>query len=173
MIGDCLGDDDPTAIRAQGLLLSWGADRIDHPGGTLFDHLLRVRDLLARWRAASVLQVAGLCHAVYGTDGFAPHLVDLSRRREVATMAGTDVEKVITGMPAAIAPGSTLACPPRRRSSSATGSPARCSRSAVASYGRSWNSPPPTNSTSPGTTRRSPRRSVPVCAPCSPARVRS
>ncbi|KJE25225.1 hypothetical protein FF36_00358 [Frankia torreyi] len=95
VIGDCLGDDDPTAIGAEDLLLSWGAARIDHPGGTLFDHLLRVRDLLARWRADSVLQVAGLCHAVYGTDGFAPHLVDLSRRCEVATMVGADVETLV------------------------------------------------------------------------------
>ncbi len=64
----------PDAGRAERLLMALGADTIDHPGGTRFAHLRRVAVLLGQWGASPVVQIAGLCHAFYGTDGFAPSL---------------------------------------------------------------------------------------------------
>jgi hypothetical protein len=56
------------------LLTDLGAARIEHPGGTLLAHLERTRSRLAAWHARPALQLAGLCHAFYGTDGFATAL---------------------------------------------------------------------------------------------------
>jgi hypothetical protein len=63
----------PLASRveaAQKLLRARGAGGLPHPGGTLLEHLSRVRAQLAAWGAAPAVQLAGLCHAAYGTDGF-------------------------------------------------------------------------------------------------------
>ncbi|MFD8543247.1 DUF6817 domain-containing protein [Streptomyces sp. NPDC059649] len=54
-----------------------GAGRMPHPGGTLLEHLLRVARLLGEWDADPAVQVAGLCHAAYGTDGFDQTLLDV------------------------------------------------------------------------------------------------
>lgn len=54
---------------AQALLIAHDAQHVAHPGGTLLEHLLRVSGQLAQWGAAAQVQLAGLCHAVYGTDG--------------------------------------------------------------------------------------------------------
>ncbi|WP_369247617.1 DUF6817 domain-containing protein [Streptomyces sp. R41] len=74
------------------LLRELGAERIDHPGGTLMAHLVRVRDRLARWEARPALQLAGLCHAFYGTDGFATALLPTDRRAELAAVIGAEAE---------------------------------------------------------------------------------
>src|SRR5947209_10875895 len=39
-----------------------GTERIEHPGGTLHDHLRRVATLLGDWGAGPLLEAAGLCH---------------------------------------------------------------------------------------------------------------
>ena len=36
-------------------LLACGTDRLEHPGGTLYEHLARVAALLAEWGAEEVL----------------------------------------------------------------------------------------------------------------------
>lgn len=72
-----------------------GAERIAHPGGTLLAHLVRVRELLASWGARPALQQAGLCHACYGTDGFATALLPLTRRSELAAVIGAEAEAIV------------------------------------------------------------------------------
>ena len=52
------------------LLQECGAAEIDHPGGTLLDHLVRVSDRLVTYGASSELALAGLVHAAYSTDGY-------------------------------------------------------------------------------------------------------
>lgn len=47
-----------------------GAATIDHPGGTLYAHLGRVHDRLGALGHGPDVRLAGLTHAVYGTDGF-------------------------------------------------------------------------------------------------------
>ncbi|MYW03210.1 hypothetical protein GT354_34065 [Streptomyces sp. SID3343] len=72
-----------------------GAEGIEHPGGTLLAHLRRVEDLLDDWGARPELRTAGLCHAFYGTDGFATALLPLDRRCELAGRIGVDAERLV------------------------------------------------------------------------------
>ncbi|WP_446211850.1 DUF6817 domain-containing protein [Micromonospora sp. IBSANI012] len=67
-----------------------GAEAIDHPGGTLYGHLCRVQERLAALGSDVATQLAGLTHAVYGTDGFDLALLDRSPpRRSPATRSGS------------------------------------------------------------------------------------
>jgi hypothetical protein len=72
-----------------------GAGRMPHPGGTLLEHLGRVQRLLADWGADSVVQTAGLCHATYGTDGFAPALLPVTDRATLVTLIGDQAEALV------------------------------------------------------------------------------
>jgi hypothetical protein len=76
-------------------LTSLGAGAIAHPGGTLLGHLRRVHALLASWGARPDLQLAGLCHAFYGTDGFPTALLTLDRRAELAAVIGPEAEQLV------------------------------------------------------------------------------
>ncbi|MFI2073906.1 DUF6817 domain-containing protein [Streptomyces triculaminicus] len=83
------------ADQATALLRELGAAAIAHPGGTLLAHLQRVQGRLAAWDARPALQLAGLCHAFYGTDGFPTALLTLDRRAELAMMIGAEAEAVV------------------------------------------------------------------------------
>ncbi|MEV5968980.1 DUF6817 domain-containing protein [Streptomyces sp. NPDC051921] len=83
----------PEAARA--LLVTCGAAALDHPGGTLLAHLDRVETRLAAWNARPDLRLAGLCHAFYGTDGFAESLLPLDRRAELAAAIGPEAEQLV------------------------------------------------------------------------------
>lgn len=76
-------------------LRSHGAEGMPHPGGTLLEHLIRVRETLAGWGASEDVQIAGLCHAAYGTDGFAPSLLDLADRAELERLIGARAEALV------------------------------------------------------------------------------
>jgi hypothetical protein len=80
---------------AEEFLLSLGADRVPHPGGTLHEHLLRVADLLGQWGAMPELVAAGLCHACYGTDGFDHPLLPVSDRAKLAAVIGDRAEALV------------------------------------------------------------------------------
>jgi len=84
-----------STARAEALLRRLGADNTPHPGGTLLAHLARVRDRLALWRARPALQLAGLCHAAYGTDGFPTALLPLESRAELTATIGPDAEGIV------------------------------------------------------------------------------
>ncbi|WP_149184071.1 DUF6817 domain-containing protein [Streptomyces sp. TRM49041] len=81
--------------KAVALLRACGAEGMEHPGGTLLAHLLRVRERLAAWGARPELRLAGLCHAFYGTDGFATALLPLERRGELRAAVGTEAEELV------------------------------------------------------------------------------
>ncbi|MFE3189954.1 DUF6817 domain-containing protein [Nocardia sp. NPDC059240] len=81
--------------RVERFLRDRGADTIPHPGGTLLAHLGRVADTLASWGHDADLQLAGLAHAVYGTDGFDRRLVELSDRATVVELVGERTESLI------------------------------------------------------------------------------
>lgn len=76
-------------------LLERGAVGLDHPGGTLYEHVSRVAALLADWGAGEEIQAAGLCHACYGTDGYAPALLNLAERPVLAELIGTRAESLV------------------------------------------------------------------------------
>jgi hypothetical protein len=83
-------------IAAAAALLAWrGAAGISHQGGTLLAHLQRVHALLAQWGARPAVRLAGLCHAFYGTDGFATALGSPGRRAELAAIIGEEAERLV------------------------------------------------------------------------------
>src|SRR5438046_271693 len=55
--------------RAAAFLKSHRADQTPHVNSNLFAHLEATCELLREWGNAAPLCLAGLCHAVYGTDG--------------------------------------------------------------------------------------------------------
>lgn len=83
------------ADRAVALLRELGAADIAHPGGTLLAHLQRVQARLAAWNARPALQLAGLCHAFYGTDGFPTALLPPDRRTRLAGVIGDEAEALV------------------------------------------------------------------------------
>jgi hypothetical protein len=54
-----------------------------------------VAALLLQWGAPRAVRTAGLCHAFYGTDGFAPTLLGLAERDELVRAVGSDVEAMV------------------------------------------------------------------------------
>lgn len=92
-------DYDP-GVRAESpeieqFLLDRGAGQLAHPGGTLHEHLVRVAALLAGWGASEDLQVAGMCHACYGTDGYAKTLLSLDERSVLTDLVGARAESLV------------------------------------------------------------------------------
>jgi len=77
------------------LLSARGADTIDHPGGTLLAHLIRVSHQLSRLSTAADIQQAGLAHAFYGTDGFALALLDRDDRSVLRDLIGERAEALV------------------------------------------------------------------------------
>jgi hypothetical protein len=77
------------------LLRTCGAAGVEHPGGTLLAHLLRVERILEVWGAGDSLRLAGLCHAFYGTDGFATALLDLPQRGDLVALIGPRAERMV------------------------------------------------------------------------------
>jgi catechol 2,3-dioxygenase-like lactoylglutathione lyase family enzyme len=81
--------------RVEELLLGWGADRLAHPGGTLYEHLRRVASLLEAWSADPAVLMAGLCHACYGTDGYDQALLGVDDRAILVELIGRRAESLV------------------------------------------------------------------------------
>ncbi len=89
------GGDDSVAESIIELLRSEGAVRLRHAGGrTLLDHLVEAYAIVRRWKQPVWLQHAALIHSIYGTDAFHQRLLPLSRRRDVARVAGAGAERL-------------------------------------------------------------------------------
>ncbi|WP_333777157.1 DUF6817 domain-containing protein [Streptomyces sp. IBSBF 3136] len=82
-------------LRAEEILSARGAARAAHPGGTLLEHLHRVAHLLSTWGADPDVQLAGLCHAAYGTDGFDGSLLGTTERGALAELIGERAEALV------------------------------------------------------------------------------
>jgi pimeloyl-ACP methyl ester carboxylesterase len=80
--------------RIESLLRAGGADRIDHPGDTLADHLDRTGAMLEDWGAEPWVVDAGRVHAAYGTDGF-PHALAGATPEKVVAAVGARSERLI------------------------------------------------------------------------------
>lgn len=81
--------------KIEEFLIERGAGQLSHPGGTLYEHLVRVAALLADWGASEDLQAAGLCHACYGTDGYPHALLGLDDRPVLRALAGDRAESLV------------------------------------------------------------------------------
>ncbi|OCQ21243.1 hypothetical protein A7985_11490 [Pseudoalteromonas luteoviolacea] len=75
-------------------LQSLGSE-IEHINGTLTKHLLGTYHLLKSWALREELCLAGLFHAVYGSDPTRSKLLGVEKRSEVANMIGTRAEKLV------------------------------------------------------------------------------
>jgi hypothetical protein len=84
-----------TAEAVKAWLRDRGAESIDHPGGTLYTHLARVHDRLGVLGHGSDVQLAGLAHAAYGTDGFTRALLPVGERPVLRDLVGPTAEKLI------------------------------------------------------------------------------
>ena len=72
-----------------------GAERIEHPGGTLYAHLGRVHDRLGALGHDPHVRLAGLAHAAYGTDGFDRSLLAVADRAVLRELVGERAEALI------------------------------------------------------------------------------
>ena len=81
--------------RAVSFLESNSAGRVGHVGGSLLVHLKGTYDLLRQWGNPEPLCLAGLCHAVYGTDGLQTSLLDINRRSELIDLIGPRAEELV------------------------------------------------------------------------------
>ncbi|HTA14083.1 MAG TPA: alpha/beta hydrolase, partial [Solirubrobacteraceae bacterium] len=81
--------------RVEAFLRSRGAERLVHPGGSLYEHLCRASVLLSDWGAEETIQMAGLCHACYGTDGFDRAMVDRADRQVLVELIGPAAESLV------------------------------------------------------------------------------
>ncbi|RJQ75797.1 alpha/beta hydrolase [Pseudonocardiaceae bacterium YIM PH 21723] len=100
--GHLIARDRPTALAeviaewpALVLLQELGAARLPHPGGLLFDHLLRVRHQVALRNRSRAARLAALCHAAYGTDGFPHPLLPLTERARLRAAIGERAERLV------------------------------------------------------------------------------
>ena len=73
-------------------LVAIGADAFPHVSGSLARHLAATERLLRNWGSRDALCIAGLYHAVYGTDGIRGSLAGLDRRGEIAAIVGAEAE---------------------------------------------------------------------------------
>ncbi len=88
-------DDDSAAEAIIAFLRSEGAAGLSHAGGrTLLDHLTGTYLILRRWRAPGWVRHGGLLHSAYGTDAYQQQLLAVSRRDEVARVAGHRAERL-------------------------------------------------------------------------------
>jgi hypothetical protein len=81
--------------RVTAFLVTHGAGDLAHPGGTLLAHLRRTHRMLVAWDAPPALALAGLCHAIYGTDGYPHPFVELTHRHVVIDLVGAEAEAIV------------------------------------------------------------------------------
>ncbi len=86
---------DRTADALISFLTSAGAAGRTHGAdGGLLEHLRGTYEIVRRWNQPLVLQHAALIHSVYGTDVYQQQLLPLSRRDELAKVAGPAAERL-------------------------------------------------------------------------------
>lgn len=73
-------------------LRALGAAEFAHVHGTLERHLHGTERLLRLWGNREAVCIAGLYHAVYGTDGITGRLVGLDARNAIAEVIGVEAE---------------------------------------------------------------------------------
>ena len=76
-------------------LTARGTASTPHIFGDLLAHLVGVEALTRRWGGSDRLALVALGHATYGTDGFAPHILELSDRPLLAALIGPEAEALV------------------------------------------------------------------------------
>lgn len=76
-------------------LAAMGAGDFAHVAGTLAPHLSNTAALLQQWGNRDALCIAGLYHALYGTDGIKGELTTLASRSAIAEVIGAEAEAIV------------------------------------------------------------------------------
>jgi len=71
------------------------ADNMPHSDSDLLSHLRDTADLLESWGNSEDICLAGLCHAVYGTEGFKNSMLDISEREILVQIIGEAAEELV------------------------------------------------------------------------------
>jgi hypothetical protein len=86
-------------VGAEQIVRAWlrerGTETVEHPGGTIYAHLGRVHDRLGALGHDRQVQLAGLTHAAYGTDGFDLRLLDVVDRASLRALIGERAETLV------------------------------------------------------------------------------
>jgi hypothetical protein len=69
-----------------------GAGQVEHLASDLLTHLFGTEQRARAFGASEPVALAALCHAAYGTDGFAPKLLELDERQALRAAIGTEAE---------------------------------------------------------------------------------
>lgn len=86
---------DGTSEELISFLRSEGAAQCSHADDrALLEHLVGTYETVRRWKQSAALQHAALLHSVYGTDVYHQQLLPVSRRRDVARIAGDEAERL-------------------------------------------------------------------------------
>jgi hypothetical protein len=87
---------DPALVGGDPLRMlgALGAAARPHANGSLAQHLRGTEALLRQWGNREALCIAGLYHAVYGTDGYDDALASLAMRATIAGVIGADAEGI-------------------------------------------------------------------------------
>lgn len=76
-------------------LREMGCDSTCHMNRTLLEHFQGTYQLLKKWGNSESICLAGICHAIYGTETFHPALIPLEKRQEMALLIGDEAEKLV------------------------------------------------------------------------------
>ncbi|MBQ4845068.1 DUF6817 domain-containing protein [Pseudoalteromonas sp. MMG005] len=76
-------------------LQSFGSEEFAHINGSLTQHLVGTYKILERWGREEALCLAGLFHAVYGSDPTRAELLGTDQRVEIAEMIGQRAEALV------------------------------------------------------------------------------
>ncbi len=63
--------------------------------GTLYDHFIRVQEILAHWGCSVDVQLAGLCHSLYSTQYFIHNILNLDNRQILKDKIGEVSENMV------------------------------------------------------------------------------
>ena len=77
-------------------LISIGTGNVPHvKRGSLYDHLVRVADILDGWSMGSVTTYAGMCHSLYSTEFFKTAILTIDKRNDLRELIGKDAEELV------------------------------------------------------------------------------
>jgi hypothetical protein len=80
---------------AVSLMKNKKADSTPHSDTDLLSHLRDTADLLKSWGNSGDVCLAGLCHAVYGTEGFRQSMLDIGERETLVQIIGPTAEALV------------------------------------------------------------------------------
>ena len=80
--------------QAEAFLRTYETGEIAHFNGDFFSHLRGTAELLFEWGNTEYVYLAGLCHAVYGTQGFPQGILKPNERHRLQEIIGLDAEGV-------------------------------------------------------------------------------